>query len=122
MLIFTFNRVYLLCKKFIQQVHLNWQTVLETKLKLRCDSRFQRALTACSCVFKVITLIGSNQGNFFENATTCRKRVRKVCFVVRNITVTDSESFLSLPFMPFHDFPVSTILRNMSNKKTVNTS
>jgi len=26
-------------------------------LKLRCDSRFQRAFTACSCVFKEITLI-----------------------------------------------------------------
>jgi len=28
-------------------------------LKLNCDSRFQRAFTACSCVFKVITLVGS---------------------------------------------------------------
>ena len=46
-------------------------------LKLRCDSRFQRAFTACSCVFKVITLIGSNQGNYFENPTTCSKRMRK---------------------------------------------
>jgi len=46
-------------------------------LKLRCDSRFQRAFTACSCVFKVITLIGSNQGNHFENAFTCSKRMRK---------------------------------------------
>jgi len=26
-------------------------------LKLSCDSRFQRAFTACSCVFKVITLV-----------------------------------------------------------------
>jgi len=25
--------------------------------KLRCDSRFQHAFTACSCVFKVITLV-----------------------------------------------------------------
>jgi len=46
-------------------------------LKLSCDSRFQRAFTACSCVFKLITLVGSNQGNFFENATTCRKRMLK---------------------------------------------
>jgi len=37
-------------------------------LKLSCDSRFQRAFTACSCVFKVITLVGSNQRNNFENA------------------------------------------------------
>jgi hypothetical protein len=46
-------------------------------LKLRCDSRFQRAFTAWSCVFKVFTLIGSNQGNYFENATTYSKRMRK---------------------------------------------
>jgi len=26
-------------------------------LKLSCDSRFQRAFTACTCVFKVITLV-----------------------------------------------------------------
>jgi len=33
--------------------------------------------TACSCVFKVITLIGSNQGNFFENGTAFSKRTLK---------------------------------------------
>jgi len=27
------------------------------RLKLRCDSRFQRAFTACNCVFKVIILV-----------------------------------------------------------------
>jgi len=42
-------------------------------LKMRCDSRFQRAFTAYSSVFKVINLIGSNQGNYFENATACSK-------------------------------------------------
>jgi len=34
-------------------------------LKLSCDSRFQRAFTACVCVFKVITLVWANQGNYF---------------------------------------------------------
>ncbi len=43
------------------------------ELKLRCDSRFQNAF----CVFKVITLVGSNQGNFFENATACSKSTLK---------------------------------------------
>ncbi len=43
-------------------------------LKLSCDSRFQRAFTACSCVFEVLTLVGSNQGNYFENSTACNKR------------------------------------------------
>jgi len=47
------------------------------QFKLRCDSRFQRAFTGCSCVFKVITLIGSNQGNYFENATACSKCMLK---------------------------------------------
>jgi hypothetical protein len=54
-------------------------TALQRKcenIKLRCGSRFQRVLTAC-CVFKVITLIGSNQGNYFENATACSKRTLK---------------------------------------------
>jgi len=41
----------------------------EQSLKLRCDERFRHALTACGCDFKEITLVGSHQGNFFENAT-----------------------------------------------------
>jgi len=45
--------------------------------KLSCDSRFQHAFTACCCVFKVITLFLANQRNFFENATTFSKRMRK---------------------------------------------
>ncbi len=47
------------------------------KLKLSCDSRFQRAFTACVFVFEVITLVWTNQGNFFENATACSNRMRK---------------------------------------------
>jgi len=46
-------------------------------LKLRCDERFMHAFTACGSVFKEITLVGSNQGNYFENATACSKRMRK---------------------------------------------
>jgi len=52
-------------------------------IKLRCDSRFQRAFTACTCVFKVITLIGSNQGDYFENATACSKRTLKKTVATR---------------------------------------
>ncbi len=48
-----------------------------TSFKLSCNCHFQRAFTACSCVFKEITLIGSNQGNYFENATACSKRTLK---------------------------------------------
>ncbi len=43
------------------------------RLKLRSDSRFQHAFTACNCVFKLITLDDSNQGNYFENAISCSK-------------------------------------------------
>ncbi len=46
-------------------------------LKLSCYSRFQHAFTACSCVFKVLMLVSSNQGNYFENALACSKRTLK---------------------------------------------
>jgi len=48
-----------------------------TSIKLRCDERFTHAIAACGCVFKEITLVGSNQGNYFENATACSKRTLK---------------------------------------------
>jgi hypothetical protein len=48
-----------------------------TIFKLRCDERFTHAFTACGCVFKEITLVGSNQGNYFENTTACSKRTLK---------------------------------------------
>ncbi len=39
--------------------------------------RFTHAFTACSCVFKVITLVWVKARNFFENASACNKRMRK---------------------------------------------
>jgi len=47
-------------------------------IKLRCDTHFQCEFTACGFVFKVITLVGSNQSNFFETATACSKRTLKM--------------------------------------------
>ena len=41
-------------------------------------TRFRHAFTACSCVFKVITLVGSNHSNYFDNATACSKRTLKM--------------------------------------------
>jgi len=38
---------------------------------------FTHAFTARGCVFEEITLVGSNQGNFFENATACSKCMLK---------------------------------------------
>jgi len=46
-------------------------------LKLQCDERFTHAFTACSCVFKEITLVGSSQGNYFEKANAFSKRKQK---------------------------------------------
>ncbi len=51
----------------------NWYLLI----KLRCDTRFQRAFTGCGCVFKVIMLVGSNQKLFFENTTLRSKRMLK---------------------------------------------
>jgi hypothetical protein len=51
--------------------------------KLSCDSRFQRAFTACSCVLKEITLVGSNQGSYFVNETACSKRTLKTRVVTQ---------------------------------------
>ncbi len=57
-------------------------------LKLRCDERFTHAFTACSSVFNEITLVGSNQGNYFENATACIKRTLKTT-VATQLNVSD---------------------------------
>jgi len=51
--------------------------IVRIELKLRCDERFTHAFTACGCVFKEITLVSSNQDNYFENATACSKRTLK---------------------------------------------
>jgi len=66
------------------KTHAFFQIVgFSSRIKLRCHERFAHAFTACGCVFKVITLIGSNQGNYFENATTCSKRMRKTLFATQ---------------------------------------
>ncbi len=55
----------------------NTHKKVHLSLKQRCDERFTQALTAYSCVFKEITLVGSNQGNYFENENACSKRTLK---------------------------------------------
>jgi len=83
---------------------------LQDILKLRCDSRFQRAFIACSCVFKVITLVWDNQGNFFENATACNKRTLKTT------VATQLKNVLKTFFCFFHSFFCFDIL-SFENKK-----
>jgi len=52
------------------------------------DSRFQHAFTECVCVFKVITLVWANHGNYFENAIACVKRTLKTT-VATQLEVSD---------------------------------
>jgi len=67
------NKNKILARDEIWVVHF-WS---EHSVKLSCDSRFQRAFTACVSVLKQITLVGLNQHNFFENETACSKRTLK---------------------------------------------
>jgi len=50
---------------------------LKKPLKLSCNSRFQRAFTACICVLIVITLVWANQCKSFDKANACSKRTLK---------------------------------------------
>ena len=43
--------------------------------KARCHMRFQRAFTACCCVFKVCNYFGSNRRNYFENTNAFSKHI-----------------------------------------------
>ncbi len=74
-------------------------------IKLRCDTRFQHAFTACSCVFKVITLVWANQRNFFKNATTCSKRMRKTLVATQlQMTILEWKCYYQQSFLPPHFF------------------
>ena len=53
------------------------------KNNARCHMRFQRAFTACCCIFKEITWVGSNQRRYFENAYACNKRKLKTRVATR---------------------------------------
>jgi len=50
------------------QKHTSWVTFGNPAL-----AELRHAFSACNCVLKVINLIGSNQGNYFEIATACSK-------------------------------------------------
>jgi len=80
------------------QLEIEHDRFKELRIKLRCDTRFQHAPTACGCVFKVITLLGSNQGNYFENAITCSKCTLKT-LVTTQLYARLSDSYLYTGFM-----------------------
>ena len=49
----------------------------------RCHTRFQHAFTVCCCDFKEVTMVGSNQRNYLENANTCSKCTLKTRVATR---------------------------------------
>ena len=61
---------------------LNFQR--PSNLKPSCDTLFQHAFTACCCVYRVEhNYLGLNQGNHFENTTTCfTMHVEKTCSMI----------------------------------------
>jgi len=50
---------------------------------LSFNSHFQCAFTACVCIFEVISLVGSDQCYYFENATEYSKRTLKTTFTIQ---------------------------------------
>jgi len=61
-------------ESILQKIDFNYAVL---PCKLSCDSRFQRAFTACVSVFKAIILVGSSQHYYFENAKACSKHMLK---------------------------------------------
>jgi len=64
-------------KTQLHAVNACWKRLSQLSLKLRCDTSFQHAFTARGYVFKVITLVWTNQRNYFENATAYSRRTLK---------------------------------------------
>ncbi len=61
-------------------------------LKMSSDNQFQRASTACVCVFKAIIFFASSQRNYFENDchnlplfTISRKKGSIIILLCRNV-------------------------------------
>jgi len=71
----------------------------------------QRAFTTCVCVFKVITLVGSNQRYYFENANTCSKRTLK--------TTVATQLYLNLRRIIIDGKVVTKKIVLKTNKKSV---
>ena len=71
-------------------------SVMSDDVEARCHMRFQHAFTACFCVFKVVTLIGSNHHNFCQNATACStrmlQRVSQLCFSIHAVYAVSLQS------------------------------
>ena len=57
------------------------KSFIRFSFKARCHARFQRAFTACCCVFKEITLVSSNQYSYFEEVNARLKSVSQLGFI-----------------------------------------
>jgi len=77
-------------------LELWWIVEAEGKkgVKLCCDSRFQHAFTTCCCVFRVITLVWANQGNYLKTQThavnACWKRLSQHSFMGHSNNIRDT--------------------------------
>jgi len=94
-------------------INANFQ---EVNVNLSCDIRFQRAFTACSCVFKVISLVWDNQDNYFENSIAWSKRTLKTTVATQLISNVYKKfrTYKVLTFRTKFDvpaFPVKSFLR-----------
>jgi hypothetical protein len=72
----TLSSEILTSKRIWQNTHANEWSLSLSRSVLRCDTRFQRAFTACGYVFNIITMVWTNQCNYFKNATPCSKCTR----------------------------------------------
>jgi len=100
--------MYMLRYRWLRNKRPDGAIEFQLVMKLSCDSRFQRAFTACSCVFKVITLVLANQRNLFDNTTTCSKRIRKTLVATQLKVLFFFWTILSCVFPMFIDL-VSTV-------------
>ncbi len=72
-----------------QCCEIDTRTFIKAELRLS----FSTCVYCYLCVFKEITLVGSNQRNYFENATACRKHTLKTAVA----TELDEEHSISTP-------------------------
>ncbi len=87
----------------VQIIEASDNKAAENSIKLGCDERFTHAFTAGGCVFKEITLVGSNQGTYFENVTACSKRTLKTTVATQLKTLEGIEINLGQKVILFTD-------------------
>ena len=64
----VYVRITDLLRKTLRSIIVVWKFQESKVIKARCETSFERALTACYCVFKVITLFGNSA---LKNSMNC---------------------------------------------------